>query len=257
MKLARHAAAPVLAVCALLALPSAAGDVKSPGSLTPLEILKKSDDFHFGYKDVHMKLFTVVKDKDGKKTELKYEMWAKGEKRLLIFSHPPEASGLAVLAKDADTIYVYEPEFNKVRRIASHAKKQGMLGMDYTMDEMGMQHLHKYYDPKLESEDEKQAVLWLEQKAGLDKAWPKLKVVIEKDKHWAMTKIEYYDKKGKKKKTEVRKKFKKFPAGTSPSVMMMTSHAKKHSTTIIIKLLEVDTGLPDEMFSKRYLIREE
>jgi outer membrane lipoprotein-sorting protein len=236
---------------------AAKGDEKKPGSLTALEILKKSDDFHYGHKDIHMKLHTVVKDKAGSKSELKYEMWAKGGKRLLIFSYPPEVNGLGVLAKDEDTIYVYEPEFNKVRRIASHAKKQGMLGMDYSMDEMATQHLHKQYDAKLVSEDETQAVLWLEQKPDRDKAWPELKVRVDKDNDWAATRIEYYDKKGKKQKTETRKKFKKFKAGVSPSIMSMTTHAKKHTTTIIIKSIKTNQGLPDEMFSKRYLIREE
>ena len=257
MKLTCTAIASILATAILLVFSAAKDSDTKPGAYTALEILKKSDEYHFGYKDIHMKLQSVVKDKDGKKTELKYELWAKGEKRLLVFSHPPEAKGLAVLAKDPDTIYVYEPEFNKVRRIASHAKKQGMLGMDYTMDEMGTLHLHKQYDPKLESEDEKKAVLWLEQKKGLDKAWPELRVVVDKEHYWAATKIEYHDEKGKKKKTEVRKKFKKFTAGTAPSVMVMTSHAKKHSTAIIIKSIDLNKGLPDEMFSKRYLVREE
>jgi hypothetical protein len=39
--------------------------------------------------------------------------------------------------------------------------------------------------------------------------------------------------------------------------MVMTSHAKKHSTTVIIKSIDLDTGLPDKMFTKRYLVREE
>jgi hypothetical protein len=101
------------------------------------------------------------------------------------------------------------------------------------------------------------AVLWLEQKKGLDKAWPELRVHVDKEHYWAATKIEYHDENGKKKKTEVRKKFKKFTAGVAPSVMVMTDHAKKHSTAIIIKSIALNKGLPDEMFSKRYLVREE
>ncbi len=236
---------------------AASGDGKKPGALTAEEILKKCDKFHFDYSDVHMKLNTLVKDKDGKATDLEYEMWEKGEKRLIMFSEPADVSGMAVLVKDPNTIYVYEPEFNKVRRVAAHAKKQTMFGMDYSLDEMATKDLHLYYTPKILEEEEKQAVLWLEQKEGQDKAWPKLKVFVSKDEYWAAVKIEYCDENGKKKKTEVREKLKDYGGRKVHSVMTMTDHAKKHSTTLMPQAAEYDTGLPDEMFTKRYLIREE
>ena len=249
---------PIIASCLLLAdLASTAGSDTAPGSLTALQILEKCDEFHFGYKDSHLEVDTIIKAKDGSKSTLKYEVWEKGEKRLIVMSEPPEVAGMAVLTKDEDTIYIYEPEFNKVRRIATHAKKQTMFGMDYTSDETATKHLAKSYDPKIESEDSETAVLWLEQKPGKDKAWPKLKVFIEKKNHWAATKIEFYDDKGKKKKTEVRPKIEKLGGRYLATMMTMTDHGKKHSTTLIVKSAEYDKGLSDEMFTKRYLIREE
>jgi len=260
----RHASrlVTVLLVLSLAALPVFLGladgaDDKAPGSLSALQILKKCDDFHHGYEDSYMKLLTVIKDKDGNKTELGSEMWEKGEKRLMVFSDPPDISGMAVLTKDIDTIYVYEPEFNKVRRVAAHAKKQTMFGMDYTMDESAQMHLHKQYDVKMLSEDATEAVLLLEQKSGLDKAWPKLKVFVDKENHWISKKIEYLDKKGKKHKTEVRKGVKKMGGRTVTSIMAMKDHGKKHSTTIIMKAAKFNKGLSDKMFTKRYLVREE
>jgi outer membrane lipoprotein-sorting protein len=234
-----------------------AGSDMAPGSLTADQILERCDEFHHGYSDSQITVRTVIKDKDGNKTLLLSEMFEKGQKRLMIFSEPPDIAGMAVLAKDPDTIYVYEPEFNKVRRIAAHAKKQTMFGMDYTMDESGIRHLAVHYKPSIESEDEKQAVLVLKQKPGKDKAWPKLKLTIQKDSHWEAVKIQYFDDKGKKRKTETRKGLKKLGGRLVTSVMIMKSHVKKHSTTLIMKKAKYNQGLTDKMFSKRYLIREE
>ena len=102
-----------------------------------------------------------------------------------------------------------------------------------------------------------EAVLLLEQKSGLDKAWPKLKVFVDKENHWISKKIEYLDKKDKKHKTEVRKGVKKMGGRTVTSVMAMKDHGKKHSTTIIMKAATFNKGLSDKMFTKRYLVREE
>jgi outer membrane lipoprotein-sorting protein len=251
------AAACLVLVPVLVVTSAAAKDDKKPGSLTALEILERSDDFHFGYQDSHLHVLTVVKDKDGSKSELKYEVWEKGDKRLIILSEPPDVAGMAVLTKDEDTIYVYEPEFNKVRRIASHAKKQTMFGMDYTSDETATKHLHKCYDPKIKSETESEAILVLTQKPDKDKAYPKLEITVEKNNHGATTKTLFFDEKGKKKKTEVRSKIGELGGRYLAVVTTMTDHAKKHSTTLIVKSAEYDKGLSDKMFTKRYLIREE
>ncbi len=255
----RSALYAIIALVLLLAPVSVglAGDDLAPGSLTADEILERCDEFHHGYNDSQVTVRTIIKDKDGNKTMLLHEMWEKGQRRLMIFSEPPDIAGMAVLAKDPDTIYVYEPEFNKVRRIASHAKKQTMFGMDYTMDESGIRHLAVHYVPTIESEDEMQAVLVLKQKKGEDKAWPKLKLTVQKDSHWEAVKIQYLDDKGKKRKTETRMKLKMLGGRLATAVMVMKNHDKKHSTTLIMKKAKYNQGLPDEMFSKRYLIREE
>jgi len=252
-----------LVAAILVVLPAIVGtraggaDGTEPGTMSAFEILVESDAFHYDYSDCHMKLETVLKDKDGNKSGIRYEMWEKGVKRLVVMQEPADIAGMAVLAKDKDTIYVYEPEFNKVRRVASHAKKQTMFGMDYSTDEMATHELHEDYDPSLVEEDASMAKLKLVQKTGLDKAWPELTVTIDKTNHFAATKIEYRDEKGEKHKTEKRKKFKKMGGKWIAGVMVMTDHDKKHSTAIIPTFAEFDIGLEDKMFTKRFLVREE
>jgi outer membrane lipoprotein-sorting protein len=230
---------------------------KEPGALSAAQILERCDEFHFFYADSHMLVRSVLENEDGAVDELDTEVWEKGDKRLVMFHAPPEVAGMAVLVKDADTIYVYEPEFNKVRRIASHAKKQSMLGSDYSFDEMATKKLSVDYEPRVLTEDEHSVVLELQAREGTDKAWPTLKLFIDKDNQWMAEKIQYLDADGNKIKTETRKKLKKIGGKTYPSVLVMTDHVKHHCTTNIVKKATYDAGLPDDMFTKRFLIRED
>jgi outer membrane lipoprotein-sorting protein len=255
-------AAAVVAV-ALLAAPAAvpasqpeAGPTE-PGELDAEEILARCDDFHFFYEDAHMQVRSVLKDEHGDVEAMDTEVWEKGRKRLVTFHSPPEVAGMAVLVKDPDTIYVYEPEFNKVRRIASHAKKQSMLGSDYSFDEMATKRLGLSYTPTIVSEDAHSAVLRLEVEPGHDRAWPRLEVHVDKDRHFMAEKIHYYDEDGEKAKTETRRKLETSGGWTYPTVLTMTDHSRKHSTTNIVEEIAHDIGLEDKLFTKRHLIRED
>ena len=227
---------------------------KKPDAAT---ILKKCDDFHFGYKDMINKIDVTLIDKDGKKSYLKMELYQKGsDKRLLRFTEPKDIAGFSVLNKDINTMYVYEPSLGKVRKIATHAKKQTMLGIDFTLDEAGTFRLESDYDPKLIGEDENNYILYLTQKQGKDKAWPILKVWVNKEK-WYASKIEYCDSKEKVHKTEIRSNLKMMGGRLWAARMTMTDHTKKHTTIYDFQEIKINTGLSDEIFTKRNLIRQE
>ncbi|MFH1436701.1 MAG: outer membrane lipoprotein-sorting protein [Pseudomonadota bacterium] len=225
--------------------------------LTAAKILDKCDDFHFFAKDMEIHIDVTVKDKEGKEDYHKLIMFQKGkDKRLLRWTEPADLADFAVLNKDANTMYVYEPSLGKVRRIASHAKKQTMLGYDYTLDESSIFRLANEYDPAIESEDDKQVNLKLTQKPGKDLAWPILNVVVNK-KYFNADKIEYRDKDGKKHKTETRTGVKKWDGHNYCSMSVMKDHGKSHSTTYKYTDVRFNRGLDDDLFSKRALVRDE
>lgn len=232
-------------------------ETTQPGVLSAEQILSRSDDFHFFYEDAHLEVRSVLKDKDGDVDELKMEVWEKGARRLIVFQSPPEVAGMAILVKDPQTIYVYEPEFNKVRRIASHAKKQSMFGSDISFDEMATKRLGLDYEPRILEEDPHHVVLELSARNPDEKAWPTLKVHVDKDAHFMAHKIEYLDDEGNRIKTEKRKKLEKAGGWLYPAVLTMVDHTRKHSTTNMVKNVSYNVGLPDTMFTKRHLIRED
>ena len=224
------------------------------GELTAADILKQADDFAY-QKNMNFKIDVTVEDKDGQKVYMKLEMFQKGIKRLLKFSEPADIAGFAILTKDPETIYVYEPSLNKVRRVASSGKKQSMLGLDFTIDEASTSSLAADYDPQLVEEKDGAYVLKLVQKAGLDKAWPVLKIVVSKATYQS-TKIDYCDAKEKVHKTETRLNIVSKSGRKISGTMKMYDHNKKHSTTFEVTDASFET-LDDELFSKRSLVREE
>jgi len=247
------AAGGAAALVALLALGRAAA--VEGGALDAGEILAKCDAFHYPNK-MHYKLDVTLEDKDGTKTFMKQEMWQKGVKRLVKFTEPADIAGFSILSKDALTIYVYEPSLKKVRRIASHAKKQSMLGLDFTIDESSTMSLAADYNAALVEETEDSYLLSLSQKEGMDKAWPVLKVHVDKAKFYART-IEYCDAQGAVRKTETRSNLKTFDGRLVTATMKMADHKKKHATTLEVTGAEFTVKIDDELFTKRNLIREE
>src|SRR5262245_64998757 len=59
-----------------------------------------------------------------------------GEQRIMLFAEPTDVKGMGVLSQDRNTIYVYLPSYNRVRRVAMHARKQSFQGSDFTFDDM-------------------------------------------------------------------------------------------------------------------------
>lgn len=237
----------------------ASGTGKTEGGderkLSADDILKRCDDFHFFASDSMYRINVTLTDSAGKKSYMKMELYQKGTKRrLLRFLEPRDIAGFSVLSKDPETLYVYEPSLGKVRRVASHAKKQTMLGLDFTLSEAESFRLGSDYTPRLIGEDEEHYMLFLAQKEGRDKAWPIQKVEVSK-KTWHAARIEYCDEKEKVHKTETRYGLKKMGGRMIASVMKMFDHTRKHSTIYDVKEARFDQDLPDEMFTKRYLVR--
>ncbi len=234
-----------------------AARAENAGKLTAKQILKKCDDFHFAKIDAMYKINVTLIDKNGKKSYMKLENYQKGtKKRLIRFTEPKDLAGFSILSLDEDTMYVYEPSLGKVRRIASHAKKQNMLGNDFTLDEAGTFRLESDYEPELAGEGEKTYTLHLRQKQDRDKAWPFLRLSVDKKKFYA-AKIEYCDGKEKVHKTETRTKVKKMGGKWVASVMKMVDHDKNHSTIYEMTEADFTTTLPDDLFTKRNLVRDE
>ncbi|MEE8335396.1 MAG: outer membrane lipoprotein-sorting protein, partial [Candidatus Neomarinimicrobiota bacterium] len=79
---------------------------------------------------------------DGRKRTFEFEMFSgnKGEKSLLRYIKPVSVKGQSFLMlNDGDDIWTYFPRTRRVRKLASHAKKQKVQGSDFSFEDFASQ----------------------------------------------------------------------------------------------------------------------
>jgi hypothetical protein len=82
---------------------------------------------------------TIVTTSGSERTFI-YESWSKnnGEKNLVRYLEPSRVKGQAVLMLNhADDIWMFFPRTRRVRKMATHAKKQKMQGSDFSYEDLG------------------------------------------------------------------------------------------------------------------------
>lgn len=82
---------------------------------------------------------TIVTTSGDNRTFLS-ESWSKdkGEKNLVRYLEPGRVKGQAILMlNNAEDIWAYFPRTQRVRKLATHAKKQKMQGSDFSYEDMG------------------------------------------------------------------------------------------------------------------------
>ena len=85
-------------------------------------------------------LIQTIQTTSGKTRTLKYESFSAQEGRysLLRYKEPARVRGNAMMMKNyADDIWMYNRRTRRVRKLASHAKRQNFEGSDFTYEDMG------------------------------------------------------------------------------------------------------------------------
>lgn len=85
-------------------------------------------------------LIQTIETTSGETRTLKYESYsAEGNKYTLMrYKEPARVRGNAMMMKDfADDIWMYNRRTRRVRKLASHAKRQNFEGSDFTYEDMG------------------------------------------------------------------------------------------------------------------------
>jgi outer membrane lipoprotein-sorting protein len=226
---------------------------------SPAEILKMADDAGTSYKDLTLESQMQVYEPNAQTPrEAKFVTYTKGEKRLVRFTAPPDSKGMGMLVESRDTMYVYLPGFQKVRRMGTHAKGQSFMGSDVSNEDMAAQTLSGVYQPKLLGSEGNEWVLDLTQIPGKEAEFPHLKVWADKG-HRAITRIEYFDEKGASVKTQLRKNFTRDEGPGehyTPAEITFIDHRRNdHKTVLRLTGAKINQNLGDDVFSQRALLR--
>ena len=198
-----------------------------------------------------MKLF-----KGGKETKtMVFNMVMKDlEKQYINFTAPGDVAGMKVLMTDADTIYIYSPEFQKVRRVAAHTQNQGFLGSEFTPEDMKLTKLGASFDAVLVGKTGNETTLTLTPKREGITSYAKLEIVIDSTVG-GITKIRYIDGSGNAVREQIRGGWTKHEGTLMPTEIRMKNLKTGDETVITLSQIDVKTPIADDIFSRRTLLR--
>ncbi len=111
---------------------------------------------------------------------LTMKVQVKGSKLLQEFTGPADMKGTKVLILSPMQMYVYLPAFGKTRRIASHTKDQGFLGLAFSQDDFATISDGSQYTGQIASQTPTQYVLILTPKPGQDPNYARIEMTIAK-----------------------------------------------------------------------------
>ncbi|MCX4242901.1 outer membrane lipoprotein-sorting protein [Paraliomyxa miuraensis] len=246
-----------LSLCAIAASPAAAS-VHAPAAMAAVDankILAEIDRRASVFEDQqYSATMAIYKGAELKKT-LEFEMTMKGlDKQFIVFTAPGDVAGMKVLMEGADTLYVYTPEFKKVRRVAAHMQNQGFMGSTFTYEDQTRVRMAPYYDATLAGKEGSETTLTLVPKEGVTSGYARIDVVIDGTKG-GVTKLRYYDGTGNHVRTQTREDWVKIEGELMPTKITMTDLKEGNSTIIQLSNVRVNQGVEDDLFSRRMLLR--
>jgi len=197
--------------------------------------------------------YEIVNKEAGKdERTMQMKVLLKGEKRLSEFSSPADMKGTKVLILSPTQMYVYLPAFGKVRRIASHTKDQGFLGLSFSQDDMATTSYGALYTGTVGSDTAAQTVVVLTPKPGQEAPYAKIEITIAKD-HMVLSQLKYFNSDGTNIKTETRSGYTCESDVCTPGELKMTDNVKGNWTKLIAKSRKVNADISDDVFSQRNL----
>ena len=229
--------------------------------LTAQQIIQKVNDL-LNQKSVYSKVKMIIQTSSGQLRTFEYESWAKNgsEKSLIRYTAPRRVKGQAILMlNNADDIWMYFPRTNRVRKLATHAKRQKMEGSDFSYEDMGSGNAFvEQFTPKLLGKEKMEGYdcykLELIRKPGSNSAYAKLVMWVIKDNFYPVV-IDYYEEKYPERiaKRLIQRDIKMVQ--NVPTAMKMVMKNLIDNTQTVIEFLEVqyNVKLDDKMFTVRGL----
>ncbi len=215
---------------------------------------------------LHGTMTMELVDKRGKTLTRQIELWAKSDEKMLIkFLAPADVKGTAFLAlkqpDGSDAMKLYLPALKKVRRIAGSQKKGAFMGSDFTYDDianLGSLDVNDYTHTLLREEAGEEGTVYVVEstpKPGVDSSYEKL-IVWVPEATYVPVRIEFY-KKGKLYKVLTTDRIQPFADGKYliPTRLVMENVQSKHKTVLTLSGLEVDTEIPEAVFTERFMKR--
>ena len=229
--------------------------------LTGEEIVAKVNEL-FNPKTSVGKMKMTIMTTSGQTRTFLYDSWSHngGEKNLVRYLEPRRVKDQAVLMLNhSDDIWMYFPRTQRVRKLASHAKKQKMQGSDFSYEDMGTGDAFvEDYSPKRLEDEKKEGEdcyrLELTRKPGSDISYARVIMWVDRKNFYPLV-IDYYDEddptlhEKRLVQSDVR------VIDGIPTAMKAVMHNRRDNTRTELELVEVkyNVTLPDDLFTERNL----
>jgi len=210
----------------------------------------------------HSKIQMTTTTTEGNERIFVYESWSKdeGEKTLIRYEEPRRIQDQAVLMlNNAEDIWMYFPRTERVRKMATHAKKQNMQGSDFTYEDMGGgDSFVEDFRARLLTEESREGYdcykLELKRIKSADVSYSRIIMWVIKDNYIPIV-IDYYseDDSDLRVKRLSQKDIQKIQGIPTAMTSVMNDLIDNTSTTMKIMEIEYDVSLSDKMFTEREL----
>lgn len=176
------------------------------------------------------------------------------DQSLLKFLSPKDVEGVGLLDLGDDLMYLYLPEFGKVRRIAGSAKNGSFMGTDFTYSDLSfINYDTSDYLAKLINETTENYELELTTTDD-DLAYEKVLMTVRKS-DWFPTKVVFFNTEGRRQKELSAFDVTEYGKYKFPKRLEMVDLIADHSTIIYLDEPEFDRALQDDLFTTRTLQR--
>ena len=184
---------------------------------------------------------------------------------LVRFLEPADVAGVGLLTLEHeatdDDQWLYLPALKKERRISASDQSDSFMGTDFTYEDMKSekQNDHDYTLLREEVLDGMECYV-IEAapstaKQKKESGYGKREIWIDKETYLRVQ-VKYYDKKGEYFKIEHRSDIEEaLPGHYRPNYVEMKNLKTKHTTQLTFKERQLNTDIPDNVFSIRFLKR--
>jgi hypothetical protein len=230
-------------------------------ALTGDDIIHRANEVFTPQTSYSKSRMTIVTTSGGQRIFV-FESWSqnKGEKNLVRYLEPSRVKGQAILMLNhADDIWSFFPRTQRVRKLASHAKKQKMQGSDFSYEDMGSGDAfiedytaRRLDDTKAEGFD--CFTLELTRRPGSDIAYSRLVIRVIKANFFPVS-IDYYDDKDAERlgKQLVQSDIRDVDGRPTAFKMVMSNLNDNTQSEMVFLEVRYDLPLEDSMFTERAL----
>lgn len=229
--------------------------------LTGEDIIQKVNEL-INVQTSYGKAKMIIITSSGSKRTFIYESWSKnkGEKNLVRYLEPTRVKGQAILMLNhSDDIWMYFPRTQRVRKLATHAKKQKMQGSDFSYEDMGSgDEFINDFSPKRLKEEKMEGhncfKLELTRKPDSNISYSRLIMWVIKENFYPVV-IDYYEEHNPSSQEKRLVQSDIRIIDDIPTAMKMVMYNKNDNTKTEMELLEVkyNITLEDSMFTEREL----